>query len=511
VAEKRWNDFVEWARRARAKPTFDAEERDYRFAVARAVSELIEAPHAGRPLADALAAVHREVLTSLEPVVPVRDLVELRDWASRDEQALAHAIEPFSDAALDPVARFERFLRAVDAGPGADRLVAAGLVAGSLLNFGASPERLPIIRPFHYGRLEQLLGEQREPAATAGDEYRHGLDFAAKVDAALREGDVPVRDMTDVESLITVCSMQHEFWTGRGEEADPRREADPEVYLAVCSMFRNEAAYLAEWVEFHLLVGAERFFLYDNESDDHSSEVLAPYVEDGIVVLHEQPGAEATSQAGLDRIKIPAFHHCLETHGAEARWIAFIDTDEFLFSPTGRPLPELLTDYERWPAVAVNGALFGTSGHATRPAGLVLENYRTRLDRHATRRIKSIVDPCAVVRCLDAHKFEARRGATVDENGYPISWEGNRYWRGHMTKSPSLERLRINHYFARSEEDLRAKQDRRAADWVPRPVLTSEEVHEAHTAGVEDEVILRYLPSLRTALRAREDRRSKLR
>jgi hypothetical protein len=510
VAKDRWIDFIEWARRARAKPTFDAEERDYRLAVAGAVRDLIEAADDPRQLGERVTAVRRQRLKSLEPLVPGGDLARLEDWAAEDEQGLAQALRPFSEA-VDPVDRFDRFVLAVENGPGADRFAGGGLVAGSLLNFGASPEQLPVVRPFHFRRVRELLGEGAPPSATIVEEYRRSLAFAHEVESALRDAGVPVRDMTDVESLITVCSMQHELWTGRSDAADSRRDTEPDVYLAVCAMYRNEAAYLAEWIEFHRLVGVERFFLYDNESDDDSGEVLAPYVEQGIVVRHEQPGSAATSQAGLDQIKIPAFHHCLATHGPEARWIAFIDTDEFLFSPTGRPLSELLPGYERWPAVAVNGALFGTSGHVTRPEGLVLENYTTRLDRHATRRIKSIVDPAAVTRCLDAHKFEARRGMTVDENGYPISWEGNRYWRGHMTKSPSLERLRINHYFARSEEDLRAKQARRAADWVPRPVPTSEEVQESHTAGVTDETILTYLAPLRAALRQVAGRRSKLR
>ena len=39
----------------------------------------------------------------------------------------------------------------------------------------------------------------------------------------------------------------------------------------------------AEWIEFHRLVGVERFFLYDNGSTDDHREVLAPYVEEGIV------------------------------------------------------------------------------------------------------------------------------------------------------------------------------------------------------------------------------------
>ena len=45
--------------------------------------------------------------------------------------------------------------------------------------------------------------------------------------------------------------------------------------------------YLAEWIEFHRLIGVERFFLYDNGSADDHEQVLAPYVDEGIVVVHD--------------------------------------------------------------------------------------------------------------------------------------------------------------------------------------------------------------------------------
>ena len=52
-------------------------------------------------------------------------------------------------------------------------------------------------------------------------------------------------------------------------------------YLAACTIYRDAASYLAEWIEFHRLVGVERFFLYDNGSVDDHREVLAPYVDAG--------------------------------------------------------------------------------------------------------------------------------------------------------------------------------------------------------------------------------------
>src|SRR5688572_26300793 len=141
-------------------------------------------------------------------------------------------------------------------------------------------------------------------------------------------------------------------------------------YLAICAVYRNEGPYLREWIEFHRHVGVERFFLYNNRSTDDHLDVLQPYIDAGIVVWEDFP--EFPPQ-------LKCFEECLATHRDDARWIAFIDIDEFLFSPTERPVSEILRDFEEHPAVGVNCLAFGTSGHQTPPPGLVIENYRRRL------------------------------------------------------------------------------------------------------------------------------------
>jgi hypothetical protein len=80
----------------------------------------------------------------------------------------------------------------------------------------------------------------------------------------------------------------------------------------------------------------------------------------------------------------------------------------------------------------------------------------------------------------------------VDENGYPVF--------SNKTTAPSVERLRINHYYARSEADLRARHARRTAERGAPPLPASDELQAAHTAAVRDEAILSYLPDLRAAL-----------
>lgn len=263
--------------------------------------------------------------------------------------------------------------------------------------------------------------------------------------------------------------------------------APDKPYLAVCAIYRWEADYLREWVAFHRLVGVDRFFLYDNASQDAHLEALAPFIADGSVVLHDWqvfPGQR------------PAYDHCVAEHREDARWIAFIDCDEFLFSPTGRPVPEVLRSYERFAGVGVNRVWMGTSFHETRPAGLVIENFVHRLDvPDPNTSVKSIVDPTRVERVFNAHSFVyADGGHAVDENMVPVE--------GHTAASYTFERLRINHYFTKSEEEALAKFARpQAGTGALRPELSRNALRKRNERfAVPDDALLRYLPALKEGL-----------
>jgi Glycosyltransferase family 92 len=307
----------------------------------------------------------------------------------------------------------------------------------------------------------------------------------------------------DVQSLIQIAGLQVDFWSsnprgdprvmGRKPPSGDRGQARP--YLSVCAIYRDEGPYLREWIEFHRLVGVERFFLYDNLSEDDHLDVLAPYLEDGTVTIQRWPVFDP---------QVPAYNDCLRWQRHATRWIAFIDVDEFLFSPTGRPLPEVLADYEAWPGVAVAWAGFGTGGHRTRPPGLVIENYLRRVE-HEDRvmNMKSVVDPVRVIRFLSAHHCAYPYLSAVDENHVPVE--------RHTLIPPSFARLRLNHYHFKSEEEYVAKFERWQAIGRRRKIPTAEDLErlrkDEDENAVTDETILMYLPALREALAAREQAR----
>ena len=261
----------------------------------------------------------------------------------------------------------------------------------------------------------------------------------------------------------------------------------PKPYLSVCAIYWNEAPYLREWIEFHRLVGIEHFFLYNNRSTDDHREVLAPFVEEGLVEVREWdvfPG------------QLQAYDDCLERHRGDSDWIAYIDCDEFLFSPLGVPLPEIVGEFERWNGVGAHWCTFGDSGHDTQPSGLVIENYVMRsddVDRNWS--VKAIVNSTRVVSAgNNPHYFQYADGEKiVNENHEPMP-------HPHLNRDISFERLRVNHYVTKSKEERARK--------LARPVAFNGKMKNAEGVmkkdlelnQVRDETILMYLPALKEAL-----------
>jgi hypothetical protein len=495
MIEEAWSRFLEYAAHARTKPTFDLEERQPKLEMAARLRESLEAARDGGDWAHLLRrALRPPDRHPFEPprykLVPPRQIRWLNAWAARDPESLRGPLVGFLDSERDPVERFARFAQAAEreTPPGDDHAVAlarpATLTLGSLFNFSVAPETLPIVRG-SFWQVQELLGIEGSGDTSLVDRYTAQLEFARDLRERLESRSTPIVDMIDVQSLIAICAREHMLWAqdppADWEAKSARATAPGEAYLAACSVYLNEAPYLREWIEFHRLVGVERFFLYDNGSTDDHLEVLGPYIDDGIVTLREWKASPLVQRT--------VFDHTLQAHREDARWIAFLDLDEFLFSPTDASVAELLREYERWPAVGVSWAMFSHSGHRTRPDGLLTKGYTLR-DREETGLLKMIVDPLRTVCCESVHWFTYDYGLPVDENGWPLP-EG-------QARSSSFERLRINHYASRSRDELRDKLER-GAGWKHLHRWRKRDL-EGELDLVPDDAIARWMPALEAAL-----------
>lgn len=141
---------------------------------------------------------------------------------------------------------------------------------------------------------------------------------------------------------------------------------DYKYEATICLIFKNEGQFLKEWIEYHLLIGIEHFYLYNNNSDDNYLEVLEPYIESGKVTLTEWPKQYAQQEA---------YEDCCRRFKQDAHWIAYIDADEFINLQKHNSVQDLLAEYRNYPSLIMQWRDFGTSGHIEPPEGLIIENF----------------------------------------------------------------------------------------------------------------------------------------
>lgn len=234
------------------------------------------------------------------------------------------------------------------------------------------------------------------------------------------------------------------------------RHTPPSTYLAVCAIAKDEGPYFEEWIEWHRKMGVEKFYIYDNESTDSTKEVLKPYIEAGIVDYCYFPGY---------RKQLAAYDDCLEKHRLEARWIAFIDLDEFIVPVKDGSIPEFLKRFEDFPAVEINWLVYGSGGAKKKLPGGVMTRFKRHSlpDHKLNRHVKSIVNPRRVFSMIGCHEVARISGKASDSHGNPIT----KHFR---EREPQQDVIRINHYAVRSFEEFREKQNRGRASGKNRTV-----------------------------------------
>ncbi|MDR0449339.1 MAG: glycosyltransferase family 92 protein [Rickettsiales bacterium] len=259
--------------------------------------------------------------------------------------------------------------------------------------------------------------------------------------------------------------------------------------LAVVAIAKNEAPYFREWIEFHKLVGVEKFYIYDNESTDNTKEVLEPYIKSGLVEYTFIPG---------ERQQHPAYRDCVAKHKFDTEWLAFIDLDEFLVPQTTSngggycaTIPGYLDSLPRAASMVLAGwVMYGSNGHETKPEGLVVENFKTRADSKNVwlpgDMYKSVAKPRFITDVRN-HRQKMFAGKEIAEYFGKIS-----DWR-----------LRCNHYHCKSWEEYQKRAPRGAAYRgiaSGATKYTREHFDFSDQNDVPDPIMDKYIPALKAKL-----------
>jgi predicted HAD superfamily phosphohydrolase YqeG len=260
--------------------------------------------------------------------------------------------------------------------------------------------------------------------------------------------------------------------------------------LIAVTKVKNEAPYMKEWIEFHKLVGVEKFIIYDNESTDNLKEILQPYVDSGEVVYVFYPGNYLQLQEKM-------VNEAIKKYRNKTKWIVVFDVDEYIIPVKQEKITDVLYEIEeelgkKIHALAINWVMYGYSGHYSKPKGLLIENYM-RSDG-INPRVKSIVNPRTVVHYEIHHAVHLFYKRGMNEKGKIVI--GGAF---SDVSEASTDKIRINHYYTKSYEEFAHKiiKFHRAAQKEPDFPKFDPDFLSHH----EDRIMDKYIPLLKKKIK----------
>eukprot|EP01065_Artemidia_motanka_P018481 TRINITY_DN21791_c0_g1_i1.p1 TRINITY_DN21791_c0_g1~~TRINITY_DN21791_c0_g1_i1.p1 ORF type:complete len:580 (+),score=124.74 TRINITY_DN21791_c0_g1_i1:37-1740(+) len=151
-------------------------------------------------------------------------------------------------------------------------------------------------------------------------------------------------------------------------------------FLSVCSSSKDDVAWLAEWIEFQMLVGVDHVFLIDDESRDGTTNVIRAYEAAGVVtyIPGPVPNEDARlghAQGGKRDAAYTAM--CWDHAGDKTDWLVLMDTDEYMYPRVGCDLGAYIREAcdPLSTHLLIRWEMHGSNGIVRHPRGLLAENF----------------------------------------------------------------------------------------------------------------------------------------
>lgn len=236
--------------------------------------------------------------------------------------------------------------------------------------------------------------------------------------------------------------------------------------VVIVAIAKMEQDYIEEWIKYHLHIGFDQIFLYDNEDAPFYGKFLQKYSEK-LKVFHI-PGNHY--HKGVQYIALDNFtqNHMLKngiTH------VAHIDVDEFIVLKKHSKIQEFVGEYIKGSCagIGMNWRLFGDSGLETQTEKSILNRF-TKTEIIGNQHIKTLFDVKYFVKFYQCHSIQVKAG-------YKIMSTDGRTIDGPFNKEPNLDVIQLNHYKCKTfEEFQRIVKRGRAGTEIGNPKNTVKDV-----------------------------------
>lgn len=215
----------------------------------------------------------------------------------------------------------------------------------------------------------------------------------------------------------------------------------------ICAIIKDEQRFLKEWLDYHLTLGFDKIYLFEDYRSTSHQEIVKDY--NSVILQSVQSFGIRDYHSSRTQYELYSKFLKQAKENNLCDWVLFNDIDEFLMFEDGWDLNRLCEEYKDTPAVWLCWKMYGANGHIKRPEGGVLENYTKpggRCDELNRWNLKSFVNVHLCQGMFNIH--EATGGQKTDGSkisSSPVVY--NKAW--------------LNHYYSKSWEDYVDRMCRR--------------------------------------------------
>jgi len=233
--------------------------------------------------------------------------------------------------------------------------------------------------------------------------------------------------------------------------------------IALVTMAKDEDFYLQEWIDYHLKLGFDDIFIYQN-----NWRFRAPLLDDRVHFM-EWDVDSLTPVEGVRTWEWNRHSMCYSNFGkeyhSEFEWAAFFDVDCFLVLKETNNVKEFISKYDNVPQqqVVINFAFFGDNGLTEFDENntSVLERFTKRWETPHTDSYYQFLPICKLHENFCCHEIHFVPGEWVDVDGFVGNGRSGE-------RNITFNKAQLNHYYTKtlSEWNLKLEKTRAEGDWL---------------------------------------------
>jgi hypothetical protein len=134
-------------------------------------------------------------------------------------------------------------------------------------------------------------------------------------------------------------------------------------FISIAAVFKNESHALDEWIQHYFKRGIDHIYLINDFSTDSYVDIIKKYGKkitlfNNDIITHE-----------FGRQKL-IYEKYLRPVLAETEYMAILDLDEFLYSPSNMSFNDFFMKYNKYSQIVVNWLIFGSNSNIEQPKSI---------------------------------------------------------------------------------------------------------------------------------------------